>query len=298
MALPVSDLGSNADENIAHAAKILGRSKSRLQVFGAIYTNKRRVKSADDIHKSTGLSVVRVLQEGKKLSDNNLVIATKVAGRKAYEKIDFFHHHKKRIISLAASPAKLRAFPTKRNPKPSTASRGRLTVVVAIPTTKQSARLITIDDIDNFKQVRKVDKSVQFTRMPEAKFKGGVAKLLGEKGKFKDWGGESRDLASTRVNIAGKRHSAAFAFKGPGTMGKLTPNKMGKNGDQIQRLARCPAEVFIVQYWAQIDDAVLEQLEKFAQLKSYMEGRRIRYGVIDGVDSTRLIAAYPDAFSK
>lgn len=73
---------------------------------------------------------------------------------------------------------------------------------------------------------------------------------------------------------------------------------MGKNGDQIQRLMKCPADVFIVQYWAEIDDAVLDQLEKLAQLKSYLEGRKIFYGVIDGVDSTRLIQAYARAFHK
>ena len=73
---------------------------------------------------------------------------------------------------------------------------------------------------------------------------------------------------------------------------------MGKNGDQIQRLIKCPADVFLIQYWAEIGDAILEQLERFAQLKSYLEDRDIRYGVIDGVDSTRLMLAYPKAFSK
>jgi hypothetical protein len=80
--------------------------------------------------------------------------------------------------------------------------------------------------------------------------------------------------------------------------GKLTPGKMGKNGDQIQRLMKCPADVFIVQYWAEIDDSVLDQLRQFAQLKSFLENCQIRYGVIDGVDSTRLIQGYPRAFNK
>jgi hypothetical protein len=45
-------------------------------------------------------------------------------------------------------------------------------------------------------------------------------------------------------------------------------------GDQIQRLAKCPADVFIVQYWGQIDDAVLDQLENFAKLKSYLKTKQ------------------------
>ena len=74
---------------------------------------------------------------------------------------------------------------------------------------------------------------------------------------------------------------------------------MGKNGDQIQRLVlKCPAAVFLVQDRGQIDDAVLEQLENFARYKSYMEDRPIRYGIIDGIDSTRIITAYAKAFGK
>jgi len=72
---------------------------------------------------------------------------------------------------------------------------------------------------------------------------------------------------------------------------------MGKNGDQIQRLVKCKvAEVLIIQYWAQIDDSVSEQLESWAKIKSYTEDKTIWYGVIDGIDSTRLIKAYPKEF--
>jgi hypothetical protein len=134
--------------------------------------------------------------------------------------------------------------------------------------------------------------------MPETTFKNGVARILGERATFKDWGGELRDLSSTHLTISGKRRAAAFAFKGPGTGGRLTPAKFGKNGDQIQRLTRCPAEAFFIQYWSEIDDASFEQLEKLVQLKSYLEGRKLWYGMIDGDDSARLIQAYPAAFSR
>src|SRR6185312_1730126 len=93
-------------------------------------------------------------------------------------------------------------------------------------------------------------------RMGEAKFKGGIASILGERDSFSDWGGESRDLSSTRVWIGGRRRVAAFAFKGPGMTGRLTPGKMGKNGDQIQRLFGAPAEVFLVQYGGRVLQSV------------------------------------------
>ena len=71
---------------------------------------------------------------------------------------------------------------------------------------------------------------------------------------------------------------------------------MGKNGDQIQRLFQSPATLFIVQYWGQIEQSVIEQMEKFAQLKSVLEDVEILWGVIDRQDSARLVAAYEGSF--
>lgn len=298
MALPVTDFASNANEQIALAAKVIGRSGARRKVFVAIYTGKKRVKTAREISKTTRLKEKRVLEEAKKLSDKHIITPTKVDGRKAYEKIDALHSCKRQILALAASPAKLKAFPTKRNPTSSTSAVNNLTIDLTRLRKRQRARLITIDDIDSFSRATSITKLQGYTKMPETQFKRGIANILGEKGDFKAWGGENRDLSSTRLRIGGKRRVAAFAFKGPGKTGKLTPGKMGKNGDQIQRLGTCPAEVFLVQYWAEIDDAVLQQLEKYAQLKSVMEDRVIFYGIIDGVDSSKLIQAYPKAFKK
>jgi len=58
---------------------------------------------------------------------------------------------------------------------------------------------------------------------------------------------------------------------------------MGKRGDQIQRLFRSPADVYMIQYWGQIDESIIEQMEKLATAKSALELRKIFYGVIDGI---------------
>jgi hypothetical protein len=73
---------------------------------------------------------------------------------------------------------------------------------------------------------------------------------------------------------------------------------MGKNGDQIQRLFKTPASVFIVQYWGQVSESVIEQMSEFAKAKSAVEGSIIYYGIIDGDDSNRLLKAYPKAFQR
>jgi hypothetical protein len=130
----------------------------------------------------------------------------------------------------------------------------------------------------------------------EKAFKAGILTLIGDKGDFQDWGGEKNDLYTTKLKFKGKRRAVAFAFKGPGTQGILTPRKLGKNGDQIQRLFLGAAEIFIVQYHAQIDQSVIEQMVAFATMNSVRERRRIWYGVIDGDDTNRLVAAYPRAF--
>jgi hypothetical protein len=132
--------------------------------------------------------------------------------------------------------------------------------------------------------------------LSEGKIKKGIASILGETGRFKDWGGERNDLSTTRLLLEGKRRQAVFALKGPATKGPLTPGKMGKNGDQIQRLVFSPGEVLIIQYHSQVGDYVREQLEKLAQGRSTLEQRRLWYGIIDGQDTRRLIAAYPLAF--
>lgn len=87
----------------------------------------------------------------------------------------------------------------------------------------------------------------QLPDLTQVKGQEGMQQVLGEKGKFQDWGGEGNDLWTTRLRLGGKRRATAFAFKSGGTPGKLTPAKMGRNGDQIQRLFQSPADVFIVQ---------------------------------------------------
>jgi hypothetical protein len=109
---------------------------------------------------------------------------------------------------------------------------------------------------------------------------------------------ETDDLFSSRIWIRGKRMAVAFGLKGKGTKGKLTPKKMGKHGDQIQRLFRSPADVFIVQYWNEVDSSIYELMKPLAHYKSFAEGRPIYYGVIDGADSQRLIKAYGKFFPQ
>lgn len=75
--------------------------------------------------------------------------------------------------------------------------------------------------------------------------------------------------------------------------GELTPAKLGKNGDQIQRLFERAAGVFILQYWTAVNERVREQIRAFAMITSLQRGEKIYYCLIDVVDTARLIQAYP-----
>ncbi|MBI4258804.1 MAG: hypothetical protein HY619_07600 [Thaumarchaeota archaeon] len=293
MPIAVSDSRSSPADQIAHAVKILGRAEQRTVVFEAIYRGKQRIKTVAEIHRATGLSRKRVLEEARKLVKNLLVSQTKKDGDTSYEKDSFYDAQKAKILSLAKDPKKLARFPTKVTPRPV----GSPHVLIRIPRQRVCAQFITIDDVESFSKVRKQHGTSAPIPMLEAKFKEGIKRILRERGHFKDWGGERNDLLTTRLRLKGKRKAAAFAFKGRGRRGKLTPAKMGKNGDQIQRLFRSPADVFLVQYWDQIDESVIEQMGEFAKAKSVGDSKEIFYGVIDGQDSIRIIKAYPDAFS-
>jgi hypothetical protein len=156
---------------------------------------------------------------------------------------------------------------------------------------------ITIDDIDTFSAVRKLPHGESMPKtVSETDFKSGVQAVIGQAGQFKDWPGENADLYTLRLVIGGKRVAAAFAFKGPGQPGKLTPGRMGKNGDQAQRMFQLDADVFIAQHWREIEASVVETMRTYAVAKSIATGKLIRYAVVDGQDSERLRQAYPKKF--
>ncbi len=290
--IEVSDSLSNAEEQIERAAKTIGKGKRR-EVFEAIYKHKSKIKTVAAIAEKTNLTRMRVLQEGRHLAQRGIVRQAKKDDDTAYEKIDFFQAHKKQILRFAANPKTLAKIPTKRK------------VTVALPKSvtisSAGARVnrITVDDIGSFQKVKKVKIAGSLpASMTEKQFKDGVQSILGEPGEFKDWGGEKGDLYTTRLRIGGKRMAAAFAFKGPGEKGKLVPGRMGKNGDQAQRLFQEEAEVFLVQHWREIDPSVIELMRSLAVAKSVTTGKRIWYGVIDGTDSQRVCSAYPGHFRK
>lgn len=287
MSFSVIDEGANRDKLIQHAITIIGKSKDRLAVFVAIYDGKQAIKSQEFIKKHAGLpNTKRVLEEGKKLVTEKIVIPVKENGIIAYKKIDFYSKNKSRIISTVQK----NILGTNKTILKSQDDH-KVDVRIRITGDKSKSKEITADDIDSFSKISKI-RNVKVKRYPESEIKKLLQNILNEKGKFTDWGGEINDIHTTRLVINGKRISSAFALKGSGTKPPLTIKKMGTNGDQISRLFKSPARVFFVQFDGQIDQSILDLMKELAENKGRREGKMMYYGIIDGTDTQRLFDAY------
>ena len=119
----------------------------------------------------------------------------------------------------------------------------------------------------------------------EQQLKIWLAAILGEPEVPKDWGGEQFDLWTERITIQGKRLRAAFALKGPAKFHPMTISDLGKNGDQISRMAHTVADLLIVQHCHAITAPVQHMLHAFAADPANPR----RYMTIDGYDTLRIL---------
>lgn len=115
-----------------------------------------------------------------------------------------------------------------------------------------------------------------------------LAEILNEGNVPKDWGGETSDLFTNHVHVKGERLSAAFLLKGPAKFHPLTLTDLGKNGDQIVRLFREPAQVYFVQHCNYITPAIIHVLDAFASRLNSLS----RYCTLDGIDTLRILVGY------
>jgi hypothetical protein len=121
--------------------------------------------------------------------------------------------------------------------------------------------------------------------------KASLASIIGENFVRKDWAGEKSDLYSSNVIYKGKRVSTAFLLKGP-SVKRLTIDKCGKRGNQVLRLVKEPAQLFIVQHNGEIDTDIIELLETYVSDLSRKKGMKLYYCIIDGTDTARVLVAY------
>ncbi|HCX85996.1 MAG TPA: hypothetical protein DHV14_12860 [Micrococcales bacterium] len=82
---------------------------------------------------------------------------------------------------------------------------------------------------------------------PEADVKRAIAALLNEFDVPPDWGGERSDIYSLKVRVGGVPLSSSWLLKGKSVKRKMTVADLGKNGDQMDRLASEQSRLLVVQ---------------------------------------------------
>jgi hypothetical protein len=149
-------------------------------------------------------------------------------------------------------------------------------------------------DIDEFRRISDVGDDIEpnewrmyMSQTSERDVKLKIAKLLRDEIQA-DWGGEEQDHFSAHVHLSGRQVTAAFVFKGPAKFREMTPAMLGKNGDQIYRMAKTPAKVLVLQHCHSVGTAVRETLRRFAVVPHDPR----HFCVIDGRDTYRLLKAY------
>jgi hypothetical protein len=293
MTTVVSNPTGDKEEKIHHVAELLRSSSQAMNVFKAVYSGKKTFKSIEDIEGSVDVFNAKTYRAASRLANEGIVSSKKVGSKVFYGKDGFYTHNKPRILTLANNPARLKALPTKRNPRVQVNVAVRNYCFVSKPQIEQ----LYIDDTSSFEEVKTIKKGTHpdIHQLQERVVNGGICKILGHAEK-KDWGGEKNDIFGS-ITLKGKRYSAAFALKGRATQGILIPKKMGANGDQVQRLFETTAQVHFVVYHDKVAESIYDLMQSQAIYKSVASSnRKIYYCVIDGDDLNRLITAYPRQF--
>jgi hypothetical protein len=139
-----------------------------------------------------------------------------------------------------------------------------------------------------------VDFALRLTRadldvlkdIPEKDVKRAFAEIIGEPEVPNDWGGEQFDLWTTgALSVEGQQLRTAFAFKGPAEFHPMTIATLGKNGDQIDRLAQTACDLMVVQHCHAITAPVVNMLKAYASNSRNPK----RYMIVDGYNTVRIL---------
>jgi hypothetical protein len=156
-----------------------------------------------------------------------------------------------------------------------------------------------VEDIESFQKVRDVNPATVLDVLKagdldwsEDCVQLAIERILSVPMPKKDWGGEQNDLYTGNVMIAGARRESAFLLKGNGLKkATMEIRDCGKNGDQLLRLFKTPARIFIVQFVGNISESVVSDVDgKVRQART--DGRESWYCIIDGQDTARVLKAY------
>jgi hypothetical protein len=162
-----------------------------------------------------------------------------------------------------------------------------------------SKERLFVEDIDSFAKVRDVSPASVapllkggYLDLAEDVVQNAFEHILAVSFHQLDWAGEINDLYTPNVVVEGARRPTAFLLKGNGLRKPTMEIKdCGKNGDQVMRLFRSPADLFVIQFVGNIANAVIQHAQsEVARLRA--DGREAQFLIIDGQETARLLFAY------
>ncbi|HET9136354.1 MAG TPA: hypothetical protein VFO76_06950 [Candidatus Kapabacteria bacterium] len=290
-------------ESIETTSDLLRGSKRKINIFREVYRgNSKKPKTVSEIAAALKMKTMDVAGVATHCAREGLFERIKVPGEPmAFKSHDYLRAFRNKIINIASKPKSKSKLVTMRTR--SAQKKHRIEKISIRGGQKRNIEFITINDIDNFREVRKIkDSAVLLKLSPEClserRFNNALVKIIKGTPLKLDWGGEDNDLFTTNCKISGKRYACAIALKGPAINSKtLHPKHMGKNGDQIVRMFfNSPANVFFIQFEGTIHESIIKELQMFAIAKSQLVGQKIFYGIIDHHDSYKLRIAYKKEF--
>ncbi len=114
---------------------------------------------------------------------------------------------------------------------------------------------------------------------------GGVTHVTGQRGELQTSRKAGRALRSDHYTYL--RTGEGWLYRGPAKFAPMTVAMLGKNGDQLERLARTAADILVLQHCHEITPAVISSLR--AHASDYRNPRR--YLIIDGYDTLKILAS-------
>jgi hypothetical protein len=152
--------------------------------------------------------------------------------------------------------------------------------------------------LDAFKIIAKVGATevkdvVLPLKMEEVKVRKAFEQTLGESFHATDSAVEWCDTFSVQGSHDGKQCTIAAMFKGAGNRALKWPLQVsgcGKSGNQVLKLFEIPADVYIIQANGPFDPTLVKHIQDTADAHT-ARGRRVRFMLIDGVSTARLLRA-------
>ncbi len=157
--------------------------------------------------------------------------------------------------------------------------------------------IVPPEEIDSFAKAAAVEPAaVSALKYPlplaEDDIKRAILEILGEPFEQGHSGAELSDIFTPRLKLGGRQVTAAFMLKGRGLATVLRAKNAGDAGNQVTKLARTGATIFVVQHVHEIDLDVRAQLtHSISYLRSHGTPDAVG-SVWDGAETARVLLAY------